>query len=80
MPPSNPPTSCPLCEGELERGSVSVHGTLVGFLFVGFSVQHCFFKPRDGKEQVVLTSRNRRRGFRCKACGFVGMFGEESPL
>ena len=80
MQPGNPPTSCPLCEGEIESGSVSVHGTFAAFLFVGFSFQHCWFTGPDGKEQVVLGSRGRRRGFRCKACGFVGMFGEESAL
>ena len=69
-----------MCDGETEPGSVSVHGTLLGFLFYGLSLQHCWFKGRDDKEQVVLGSRGSRLGFRCKACGFVGMFGTESPL
>jgi hypothetical protein len=80
MKPTKPPTSCPLCDGEIELGSVSVHGTLVGFLFVGFSLQHCWFKARNAKEKIVLNSRGRKSGFRCKACGFVGMYGKESPL
>jgi hypothetical protein len=74
------PASCPMCDGEIERGTVSVHGTLAGFLFVGMSYQNCYFKGEDSKEQVVLGSRYRKSGFRCKACGFVGMFGEQSAM
>jgi hypothetical protein len=80
MHPVKSPTSCPLCDGEIEVGSVSVHGTLGGFLFVGLSLQHCWFQGRDTKEEIVLGSRARKAGFRCKACGFVGMFGDELPL
>jgi hypothetical protein len=80
MEPVKVPASCPMCEGEIEPGSVAVHGTLVGFLFVGFSLQHCWFKGRDGKEQMVLGSRGRKAGFRCKACGFVGMYGDETLM
>ena len=27
-----PPKACPICQGDIERGSLSVHGTLLGFL------------------------------------------------
>jgi hypothetical protein len=65
-----------MCEGEIELGSVSVHGTIWGFVFVGMSYQHCWFEGIGTKEQVVLGSRLRRSGMRCKACGFVGMYGD----
>jgi len=80
MNPTPQPKSCPLCGGETERGSVSVHGTILGFLFYGLSLQHCWFEGPVGKQEIVLGSRTRRPGFRCRACGFVGMFGNESPL
>jgi hypothetical protein len=59
---------------------VSVHGTFWGFAVIGMSYQNCWFEGRDSKERVVLGSRGRRAGFRCKACDFVGMFGAESPM
>jgi hypothetical protein len=74
------PATCPMCDGEIERGTVSVHGTVGGFLLVGMSYQHCFFKGDESEERVVLGSRYRKSAFRCKGCGFVGMFGEESVI
>lgn len=72
---SEPPKACPICQGEIERGSLSVHGTLLGFLFAGWSYQHCWFKGRGkNEEQVVLRSGERTSGFRCVACGFVGIY------
>ena len=74
------PKSCPVCNGEIERGSVSVHGTLLGFLFVGMSYQNCWFKGQGKKEQVVVFSGQQTRGFRCATCGFVGIFKAESQF
>ena len=76
----NVPASCPMCAGELEPGSVSVHGTTVGFLFFGMSYQNCYFQGVGTEEETVLGSRLRRSGFRCRSCDFVGMFGKETSL
>ena len=70
---------CPVCDGEIEHGSVSVHGTRLGFFFVGFSYQHCWFKGRSAKEQIVIHSDRRTRGFRCLKCGFVGVYKASPP-
>lgn len=62
---------CPLCQSEIEQGVVSVHGTFLGYLLVGMSYQHCWFKGDESNEEVVLRSKERRPGFEWRACGFV---------
>lgn len=69
---------CPLCQSELEQGFVSVHGTLLGYLLVGMSYQHCWFKGDESGDEVVLKSRERRQAFKCQACGFVGIYAKEA--
>ena len=65
---------CPLCGTELEAGSVTVHGTLWGFLLVGLSYEHCWFQPASGAEEtVVLSSKDSRDACRCLQCGFVAI-------
>ena len=71
------PSSCPVCKGAIERGSVSVHGTVGGFLMVGASYQHCWFKSREGREDIVIASGKATPGFRCGGCGFVGIYNME---
>ena len=71
------PSSCPVCKGAIERGSVSVHGTVGGFLMVGLSYQHFWFKSREGREDIVIASGQATPGFRCGGCGFVGIYNME---
>ena len=67
-------TQCPLCGSDLEPGQVKVHGTLLGFLFVGFSYAHCWFAPNgEGKERIVVPSGGSRLSCCCPHCGFVAI-------
>src|SRR5262245_43633147 len=73
-PPQPLLASCPACGAAMEAGKVSVHGTLLGFLFVGMSYQHCWFRPAASEdEQVVVQSGRSRRACRCSSCGFIGI-------
>ena len=64
----------------MNRGKVSVHGTLAGFLFVGASYQHCWFKDfeRDKKEQIIVESNGSRKSFRCPECGAVVILDQDA--
>lgn len=62
---------CPYCNGILESGEAKIHGTLTGFLFVGFSYQNLYFKPESGEEIEVLGSRESTPAMRCEECGVV---------
>jgi hypothetical protein len=65
---------CPLCGMAMEAGKVVVHGTLLGFLIIGFSYQHCWFQPADGSsEQIVVPNGGKPEACCCKGCGFVGI-------
>lgn len=83
LPPAGTPRvrSCPVCGAPMESGSVSVHGTALMFLVVGWSYQNCYFADSSGREEVVIESGHSRPGMRCRKCGFVGIkSGRESPL
>ncbi len=79
-------SKCPLCQGEMEAGSVTLRDTystqwwlwlLLGF--PGMSFQDCSFQPAiEGPEQVVVKSRSFRKACRCTSCGFVGIKQEMS--
>ena len=62
---------CPYCNETLKSGEASIHGTMTGFLFVGFSYQNLYFQPESGKEIEVLGSRESTPAMRCEACGVV---------
>lgn len=53
---------CPECSSLMEEGNASLHSTVLGFLFFGFSAHHCWFKPKgSGKERIIVHNKN---GFR----------------
>ena len=55
---------CPKCSSEMEEGKVYIRSTALGFLFFGFSAQHCWFKPSGaGKEQIIVHNKS---GFRSR--------------
>lgn len=72
---------CPTCTSEMDQGKACVRGTLLGFLAVGFSYQHCWFESQaTGKKKIIVRSRNgliSRAGaalanppaYHCQACG-----------
>ena len=48
----------PECSSEMEEGEAYIRSTVLGFLFFGFSAQHCWFKPSgSGKEQVIVHNK-----------------------
>ncbi|MBL9161244.1 MAG: hypothetical protein JNL18_00725 [Planctomycetaceae bacterium] len=65
--------NCPQCDGSLEEGIVAIHGTWWSGLFVGWSYENLWFRPHGGQETAALQSGESRRGWRCAACGFVGV-------
>lgn len=78
-PPKAFLTICPLCSTALELGQAKVHGTLLGFLLVGLSYQHCWFaSSRDGKERIVVPSGGSRPSCRCPPCGFVAIKADDA--
>jgi DNA-directed RNA polymerase subunit RPC12/RpoP len=62
---------CRRCDGEFERGYVQIHGTALGFLFVGWSYVKFFFKPDNGRtpETPFLGWRQKHVAYRCLGCG-----------
>jgi len=81
---------CPTCTSEMDQGKVCVRGTLLGFLFVGFSHQHCWFESRTtGSKKIIVRSRNglftradaevaNPPAYHCKDCGTSVIIGATS--
>ena len=54
--------NCPECSSEMEKGKAYIRSTALGFLFLGFSSQHCWFKSSTtGKEHVIVHNKNGYR-------------------
>lgn len=64
---------CPQCFGEMQPGKLAVHGTFIGFLFVGWSYQHCWWQPAgdSGQEVEFVSSNGSRVAHRCEKCRMV---------
>lgn len=73
---------CPRCADRLQAGTATVRGTVLGFLLVGFSHQHLFFKASEATRRkqmsladdfgrVVLPSGERTAAARCPTCGLT---------
>jgi len=64
------------------EGEFRVHGTWLSFLFVGFSYQHLWFRPRGekAKEEIALPSGWASPGRRCVSCGLVQLRGDLRPV
>lgn len=58
----------------MEKGVATVEGTFLGFLFVGLSLQHLFFKGPSGKKNIV-PSDDSIDAMRCAGCGLVILEG-----
>ena len=69
--------NCPNCGAELIAGEATVRGTILGFLAVGLSHQHLFFKQSDTSngtrsyKKKVLPSGNITRADHCGKCGLT---------
>ncbi len=57
----------------MEPGTNYVRGTFWGFLLVGFSHQHLWFRTGNHKE-VIVASGEERAGHRCPQCGAVTVY------
>lgn len=68
---------CPYCDGEMVEGTAAVRGTLLGFLAVGFSYQHLWFRRLDGGgDEIVIRSAHEKPGHQCTQCGAVFIQGD----
>jgi hypothetical protein len=82
--------NCPLCSREMDKGEAYVRGTALGFLFVGLSHQHCWFKSEaTGKKDIIvrcpsglLTSAPAKlvnpSAYRCENCRTSVIVGPDS--
>ncbi len=61
----------------MEDGVVSIHGTALGFIFVGLSYQNLYFEPEYGKEQKVLGCNEEAQALKCIKCNTVTIKREE---
>lgn len=61
----------------MTEGHATVHGTVAGFFFFGFSHQHCWFEQfaKPSKETVVVESGGRRAALQCPACHTTVILG-----
>jgi len=59
---------CPRCSQDMLEGHATVRGTLLGFLFVGLSIQHLWFHSQDGSKDVVIQSGGESIAWRCPSC------------
>lgn len=63
----------------IKLGSVSVEGSIVGFLVYGLSHQHCIFKSQENDEKVIaIETGDQKSGYRCTNCGLVVIEAKES--
>ena len=71
--------NCPNCRVEMIAGDARIKGTLVGFLVIGLSYQHLFFKSRkksvDEKpvRKKVLRSGRSTTAHHCEKCGLTAL-------
>jgi predicted RNA-binding Zn-ribbon protein involved in translation (DUF1610 family) len=80
--------ACPTCGETMRRGHLTVRGTIVGFLLIGFSAQNLYFRWRgrgDSKHQDVklIESGGTKTAFHCGKCGAVlapGLKGEPGGI
>ncbi|WP_068475845.1 hypothetical protein [Saccharicrinis aurantiacus] len=59
---------CPNCNGIIVHGTARIHGTMFGFLFVGFSYQNLYFQPNNEREYKVLGPNMPVQAMICKNC------------
>ncbi len=80
--------NCPYCNTLMVDGNLALRGTGWGFLFFGWSYQHCWFIPEDGESEVVVSNKlgprashpgcsSNRVAHRCPACFTLIAPGED---
>ena len=63
--------NCPQCSEPLIEGRVMVEGTILGFLLVGLSSQHLWFRRNGGKREKVISSGGSKPALMCERCGIT---------
>ncbi len=81
---------CPACSSEMDQGKAYIRGTALGFLFVGLSHQHCWFKSHaTGRKNIIARSGNgfltradaelvNPQAYHCEDCGTSVISGATS--
>ena len=69
---------CPTCATMMDKGEVSIHGTPLGFLFVGISYQKLWFLCRGSKQKVLIGAWGKARAFHCPNCAATFLPGISS--
>ena len=81
---------CPSCSSEMDRGKAYVRGTVLGFLVVGLSHQHCWFEAdaKGGKKIIVRSGSglftradaeaSNPTAFRCGSCATTVILGSKT--
>lgn len=59
---------CPKCSSEMIQGKYKLKGTLLGFLFFGFSQKELYFLSDDYEDKLTLGLSNIKKGFYCSDC------------
>jgi hypothetical protein len=76
-PAPQPTVKCPGCGADLQPGHVSVHRSFFGRPAIGPSFDHLWFEPVEGgAATMVVRGSAPKDGWRCPACGFVGVKGK----
>lgn len=64
---------CPYCKSEMTAGSVSLEGTVGGFLLFGKSYKHCYFRPDSDESESfkVIDNSETKTAYYCYTCDAV---------
>lgn len=68
-----PALKCPYCDSRMIPGSAEIKGTLAGFLAVGFSNQHLWFRKGKRERSRILVSEDETLAHQCELCGAVAI-------
>lgn len=69
---------CPTCGSTMAEGEVSIHGTPLGFLFVGISYQKLWFLQRGFRKEALIPAWGKAGAFHCRDCGATFLPGKPS--
>jgi hypothetical protein len=71
---------CPHCDVDLVPGTAFIKGTFLGFLAIGLSHQHLWFRRDDDlRRQKIIYSGDEKPGHQCIVCGAVVIAGFRLP-
>ena len=63
---------CPFCKEEMTDGTVTVRGTMSGFILFGLSYKNCYFHPiNGGDEKILIEDNGSKYAYRCDKCNIT---------